>query len=278
MKVLITGGSGQLAHAIRRVWANHDLIVPEESILDLAKQASIQAVMAQVRPDIVVNCAAFTQVDRCETEAALALAINGEAVGWLAEACGRQAALLIQVSTDYVFDGEAVRPYREDDPTHPLSVYGRSKLEGERQAARCTQHLIARTSWLYDAWGRNFYNTILNAAAQGRSLRVVNDQRGSPTTCRALAHQLKVAAEEGWRGLVHTTCHGETTWHGFAQAILQARGLAGDLKPCTTADYPTPARRPGYSVLDSAHRCQLGSDVMPHWQEALRQVVTQPDI
>ena len=273
MKVLVTGGSGQLAHAIRLIWADHELAIPEESVLDLSRQEAIQSVVAQVRPQVLINCGAFTQVDRCETEVELALRINGTAVGWLADACEAQGAMLIQISTDYVFDGTGTRPYREDDPTNPMSVYGHTKLEGERQAARCSRHLIARTSWLYDAWGKNFLNTMLNAAAQGRALRVVDDQRGAPTTCRALARQLKVAAEHGWQGLVHTTCQGETTWHGFAKAIFEAKGIPADLSPCATADYPTPAHRPAYSVLDANQRRSLGPDLMPDWQEALQEVV-----
>jgi dTDP-4-dehydrorhamnose reductase len=273
MRVLVTGASGQLAHAIRRTWTAHDLILPEEAVLDLGQEAAIHAVVSEARPEVVINCGAFTQVDRCESEADLAQLINGTAVGWLAEACETQGAMLIQVSTDYVFDGTATRPYREEDPTNPMSVYGRTKLDGERQAARCRRHLIARTSWLYDAWGKNFLNTMLSAAAQGRSLRVVDDQRGAPTTCRALARQLKVAAEEGWHGTVHTTCQGETTWHGFAQAIFEAKHIPVDLTPCTTADYPTPAQRPAYSVLDGARRRSLGPDLMPPWHEALLEVL-----
>jgi len=273
MRVLLTGGAGQLAQAVRQTWTGHDLVIPDESVLDLSQEEAIRQVVAEVRPQILLNCAAFTQVDRCETEADLAQRINATAVGWLAEACNAQGALLIQVSTDYVFDGTGTRPYREDDPTHPVSVYGRTKLEGERQAAQSKRHLIARTSWLYDAWGKNFLNTMLNAAAQGRSLRVVDDQRGAPTTCRALARQLEVAVGEGWQGLVHATCQGETTWHGFASAIFAAKGLGVDLSPCTTADYPTPARRPAYSVLDGTRRSQLGTDVMPDWHAGLQEVL-----
>jgi dTDP-4-dehydrorhamnose reductase len=277
MRVLVAGASGQLAQAIRRVWSGHELILPEESVLDLSRREAIHSVVAEVRPEVLVNCGAFTQVDRCESEAELALLINGTAVGWLAEACEAQGAMLIQISTDYVFDGTGTRPYREDDPTNPVSVYGRTKLEGERQAARCSRHLIARTSWLYDAWGKNFLNTMLNAAAQGRTLRVVDDQRGAPTTCRALARQLQGAAEAGWHGLVHTTCQGETTWHGFAKAIFEAKGIQADLSPCTTADYPTPAKRPAYSVLDGSRRRSLGQDHLPHWKEALAEVIDLPD-
>lgn len=278
MRVLVTGGSGQLAHAIRLVWADHELVLPEESVLDLGRREAIQAVVTEVRPDVVINCGAFTQVDRCEAEAELAMHINGTTVGWLAEACEAQGARLIQISTDYVFDGTGTRPYREDDPTNPVSAYGRTKLEGERQAARCSRHLIARTSWLYDAWGKNFLNTMLSAAAQGRTLRVVDDQRGAPTTCRALARQLKVAAEQNWQGLVHATCQGETTWHGFAKAIFEAKGMPVDLHPCATADYPTPAKRPAYSVLDGARRAALGADLMPEWRDALADVLTHPDL
>jgi len=273
MRVLVTGASGQLAQAIRQTWTAHDLMLPEEAVLDLSRPEAIRQVVAEVRPEVVVNCGAFTQVDRCESETDLALRINGAAVGWLAEACEARQAMLIQISTDYVFDGTGTRPYREEDPTNPMSVYGRTKLEGERQAARCSRHLIARTSWLYDAWGKNFLNTMLNAAAHGRALRVVDDQRGTPTTCRALARQLRVAAEQGWQGTVHTTCQGETTWYGFAQAIFAGRGMVVDLSPCTTADYPTPARRPPYSVLDGGHRRSLGPDLMPPWQDALREVL-----
>jgi len=278
MRVLVTGASGQLAQAIHMVWAEHDLVLPEESLLDLSRQDAIRAVVDQVRPDVLINCGAFTQVDRCETEADLAHLINATAVGWLADACEAQGTMLVQISTDYVFDGTGARPYREDDPTNPVSVYGRTKLEGERQAARCSRHLIARTSWLYDAWGKNFLNTMLNAAGQGRALRVVDDQRGAPTTCRALARQLKVATELNWNGLVHTTCAGETTWYGFAQAIFEAKGLAADLSPCNTADYPTPARRPAYSVLDGTRRRNLGRDLMPTWQEALAEVIHHPEL
>lgn len=273
MRVLVTGASGQLAQAIRWTWASHELLLPEESVLDLGSEVAVRAVVAEAKPQVVVNCGAFTQVDRCETEADLARRINATAVGWLAEACEGQRALLIQISTDYVFDGMGTRPYRESDPTNPVSVYGRTKLEGEAAAQACTRHVIARTSWLYDAWGKNFLNTMVNVAGQGRALRVVDDQRGSPTTCRALARQLRIAAEEGWQGLVHATCAGETTWYGFARAIFDARGIPVDLSPCTTADYPTPAKRPAYSVLDGSHRSRLGSDQMPDWREGLQEVL-----
>jgi len=276
MRVLLTGASGQLARAVREGWAGHELICPDEAILDLSNREAIHSVVAEARPQVVLNLGAYTQVDQCESEPDLAMLINGTAVGWLAEACAEQHALLIQISTDYVFDGTGTRPYLEDDPTCPKSVYGRTKRVGEELAMTAPEHLIVRTAWLYDAWGKNFLRTMLGAAAQGRALRVVDDQRGTPTTCRALARQLLCGMEEGWRGVVHGTCQGETTWHGFAAEIFKRKRIEADLRPCLTADYPLPAPRPAYSVLSGARRKVLGTDVMPHWEEALAEVLADP--
>jgi len=273
MRVLVTGGSGQLARAVRAAWTDHDLVVPDESVLDLGDPEAIRTVVSAVRPQVVLNLGAFTQVDLCETSPDRAMLINGTAVGWLAAACRAQGALLVQISTDYVFDGLASRPYREDDPTGPLSVYGRTKLAGEELARLAPEHLIVRSSWLYDAQGRNFYRTMLDAAAKGRVLKVVADQRGTPTSCPALARQLRLAVAEGWRGMVHATCSGETSWHGFAAEIFRQRGLQPTLSPCSSAEYPLPAPRPAYSVLSGQLRGRLGTDLMPSWQEALAEVV-----
>jgi dTDP-4-dehydrorhamnose reductase len=273
MRILVTGGSGQLARAVRAAWTDHELVVPDESSLDLADPQAIRAVVAAVRPQVLLNLGAFTQVDACETSPDQAMLINAIAVGWLAEACREQEALLVQISTDYVFDGLGRRPYREEDPTGPQSVYGRTKLAGEAQARLAPEHLIVRTAWLYDAQGRNFYRTMLDAAARGRALRVVDDQRGTPTSCRALARQLHRALAEGWRGLVHATCSGETTWHGFAAEIFRQRGVQASLSPCASADYPLPAPRPAYSVLSGRRRGLLGTDLMPAWEAALAEVV-----
>jgi len=273
VRVVVTGGAGQLARAVAQTWTGMELIVPDESVLDLASAGSIRRVIREAKPDIVFNAAAFTAVDRCETEPGFAYDINGMAVGRLAGACSEQGALLVHISTDYVFDGLGTRPYREDDPTGPRSVYGKSKLLGEEQARLAEEHLIVRTAWLYDIWGKNIYNTMLNAAAQDQPLRVVDDQVGSPTTCRALARQIKIAVEERWRGTVHCTCSGATTWHGFAAAIFQKAGMRADLNPCLTSAYPLPAPRPAYSVLDGAKRALLGTDVMPPWGEALDEVI-----
>ena len=273
LKVLVTGGAGQLALAIAKTWHDHDLIIPDEMQFDLGSRNSILSGIQEFKPDVVLNAGAFTQVDRCESEVALAMDINGRAVTWLAEGCASAQALLVQISTDYVFDGSAIRPYRETDSPNPISVYGRSKWAGELAAATAPQHLIMRTSWLYDAWGKNFYLTMKRAATQGKQLRVVDDQIGSPTSARALARQIQVAVTEGWRGLVHSTCSGETSWYGFAWEIFAQCGLRPDLEPCASTAYATPVARPKYSVLDGSRRGQLGTDVMPEWREALAEVV-----
>lgn len=273
MRVLVSGAGGQLARALRETWTGCELVLPAEAEFDLGDPGAVRRTVAAVRPEVVVNAGAFTQVDLCEAQVDLALRINGEAVGWLADACAEAGAVLVQVSTDYVFDGRGSAPYPEDAPTAPASVYGRSKLLGETLARRAPEHLVVRTAWLYDAWGRNFFNTMRDLAKQGRPLKVVDDQWGSPTTCRALARQLRAAVDAGTRGLLHATCAGATTWHGFAAAIFRECGLQVDLAPCATADFPRPAPRPAYSVLSGARRAALGIDVMPSWEDALREVV-----
>jgi dTDP-4-dehydrorhamnose reductase len=275
MRVVVTGGSGQLAQAISRFWTGHEVILPPESELDLSRPEAIREVLSRLEPQVLINAGAFTQVDRCEAEPELAMRINGEAVGWIAQACARLGTVLVQISTDYVFDGRATRPYREDDATGPLSVYGESKLRGEAEARRIADHLIVRTAWLYDAWGANFYNTMLRLETEGKPLKVVDDQRGAPTTCRALARQLQAAVELGVRGTLHGTCSGETTWHGFAAEIFRLHGLQPGLSPCSTAEFPRPARRPAYSVLSGEKRAMLGCDRMPGWRAALEEVVSE---
>lgn len=275
MKILVTGGSGQLARAIARFCTDHEVILPDENVLDLADREALQRVIRDLRPEVVINAGAFTQVDRCEVEAERALLINGTAVGWLAQACTSANARLVQISTDYVFNGQGSRPYREDDPVNPQSVYGRTKYVGEQEARKISEHLILRTAWLYDAWGNNFRNTMLKLAGEGKSLKVVDDQWGTPTSCRALARQIQAALAAGTRGTVHATCGGETTWHGFAKEIFRQSALTVDLSSCTTEDFPRPAPRPAYSVLSAQKRQTLGIDVMPDWQVALSEVTQE---
>lgn len=273
MRVLVTGGKGQLARALAQEWPAAELRLVDLEDFDLAEPGAAAAAVAAFRPEVVVSAGAWTAVDACEADPARADLVNGTAVGWLAAACAEHSALLVHLSTDYVFDGRGSRPYREDDPAAPATAYGRSKLLGEVEAGRAPEHLILRTAWLYEAWGQNFLRTMLRMAGEGRALKVVDDQFGTPTSCRALARQLRRGVEEGWRGLFHATCSGQTSWHGFAQEIFRQAGHAPRLQPCTTADFQRPAPRPAYSVLDNGRRRQAGSDLMPDWREALAEVL-----
>ncbi len=275
--ILITGGGGQLAQALSRELADRELHLLDRSRLDLGSPEAIQQAMRRVDPEVVINAGALTQVDLCETERERAFRLNGEAVGWLAEACAEKGAKLVQISTDYVFGGEERVPRREGDAPEPRTVYGRSKLLGEQLAASAPGSLVVRTAWLYDARGTNFLRTMLRLGREGGPIRVVDDQWGTPTSCRALARQLRLALEEGWGGLVHMTCGGETTWFRFAQEIFRESRVSADLRPCSTADFPRPAPRPAYAVLDNSKRLAWGADLMPPWAEALREVLSDPE-
>jgi dTDP-4-dehydrorhamnose reductase len=273
MKILVTGGKGQLARAIAQAWPEAELSLVDLEQFDLGTPGAAAQAIRDLRPEVVVNTAAWTAVDACEADPERARLINGAAVGWIAEACTEQGALLVQVSTDYVFDGRSTRPYREDDPTGPATVYGASKLLGEQEAQKAADHLILRTAWLYDAWGQNFLRTMLRMASAGSLLKVVDDQQGSPTSCRTLARQLRAAVEGRWRGLHHATCAGDCSWYGFAREIFAQAGVEARLQPCTTAEFQRPAPRPGYSVLDNSKRRAAGPDLMPDWREALAEVL-----
>jgi dTDP-4-dehydrorhamnose reductase len=255
------------------VWQGSQIFCPARRDLDVTDRTGLMKMLDEIRPRTVLNLAAFTDVEGCEDQPDKAMLVNGEAVGWLAEGCARYGALLVQVSTDFVFDGASRTPYSEDAAPGPLSAYGRSKLRGEEEARRAPRHLIVRTSWLYDAWSRNFLRTMLARAASGQPIRVVNDQTGTPTSCRSLARQLRVAVEGDWQGLVHMTCGGETTWFGFAQEIFRQAGLEADLTTCATGVFPTKVKRPAYSVLSNERRKAMGPDLMPEWKAGLGEVL-----
>ena len=270
--VLVIGVHGQLgrsvADAARRLGmtvVGHDL-----DTLDIRDPEAVLAVVQDTRPSVLVNCAAFTAVDDCETDEDTALAVNGTAVGHLATACEAFDTRLIHLSTDYVFDGTGRRPYREDDPVAPATAYGRTKLEGERQARTIPDHLVVRTAWLFGHGGRHFVDAIRTQIEGGAgSLRVVADQVGSPTFCDDLADALLGLCATPATGVVHVVNSGQVSWHGFAQEI--ARLLESDVAvdPVMTADYPRPAPRPAYSVLDSSRLAGLLGRRMPPWEDAL---------
>jgi dTDP-4-dehydrorhamnose reductase len=274
--ILLTGASGQVGYELARSLTQHgDVLALDRATLDLADADAIVATLREVRPRLIVNAGAYTQVDQAETERATAFAVNARAPGILAEEAKRLDAVLIHYSTDYVFDGLRTTPYDEDAPAHPLNAYGESKYEGELAVlASGARALIFRTGWIYGARGRNFLLTMLKLVQEREELRVVADQHGTPNWCRALsdataavvAHGLPWLAERA--GLYHMASAGATTWHGFAKAIV------GDApRPRVVAiaasEYPTPARRPAYGVLSTRKFENAFAYRMPDWREAL---------
>ena len=293
MTVLLFGGNGQVGHELRRsLRALGDVVVTTRSgelpegarceEADFDRPDTLAALVERVAPAIVVNAAAYTAVDKAEDDVDAAFRTNAEAPGVLARACALRDIPFVHYSTDYVFDGQGSRPYREDDPTAPLGVYGASKLAGE-DAVRSVggRHLILRTAWVYGRHGHNFMKTMLRLGADRDELRVVADQVGTPTPAALIAD---VTAEllglrDAPSGTFHLTPRGETSWHGFAEAILEealALGLiprAPKVIPIATSDYPTRARRPGYSRLDIGRLEQVLGRALPEWRTGLRQVL-----
>lgn len=282
-KLLVVGKSGQLARAIAGACASSgvDAICLERPDLDLTKPETIERAISRVAPQVILNTAAFTDVDGAESEQETAFDINARGPEHLANICARYGLPLIHISTDYVFDGQSSRPYRPDDPVAPLSVYGQSKAAGEVAVRETLEtHVIIRTAWLYSMQGRNFLRTMLRLGEEKDQLSIVDDQTGSPTYAHDLAAGLLTVArmlldrqEPSHWGTFHMTNAGSTTWFGFAEAIFDAAASNGqrapDLTPIPTTDYPTPAKRPAFSVLD----CQLTEDTfgvrMRPWKEAL---------
>jgi dTDP-4-dehydrorhamnose reductase len=275
-RILVTGAQGQVGFELARLLPAHgEVVALDRAGLDLADPDAIQATVRAVAPDLIVNAGAYTAVDLAEKERKAAFAINARAPQVLAEEAKRAGALLIHYSTDYVFDGTARAPYREDAPVAPLNVYGESKLAGEQAiAAAGALALTLRTSWVYGLRGRNFLVTIRRLAAQRPELRIVADQTGTPNWAVALATATAGLVAQGLpalkdrAGLYHFSATGATTWHGFAQAIVGS-GSAPVVTPITTADFPTPARRPAYGVLDTAlFRATFGFG-LPAWPDSL---------
>ncbi len=281
MRVLVTGAAGQLgSDCVRVLTPDHEVSGFSSRQLDITDPGRVREVMDEVAPEVVINCAAYTAVDRCEEEEARCLAVNGEGPATMARECARTGARLIHISTDYVFSGErpAPEPYREEDPVSPLSAYGRAKLAGEQEVAReSANHLILRTAWLFGIDGHNFLKTILRLtlADPGRTLRVVDDQTGSLTWTATLARQIALLMDSGLTGIVHATAQGHCTWYRGACHFLTVMGVEHVLAPCTTADYPTPAHRPANSILDNARLRAAGLDQMRSWQQDVEEFARQ---
>ena len=282
MKCLVTGAGGQLAtELVRRAPGGSDVQALDIDTLDITDQSAVDARFDEARPDVVFNAAAWTDVDGAEADEDAAMAVNRDGPAHLAGACARHGSKLVQVSTDFVFDGTGSRPCRINDAPSPLGAYGRSKLAGE-VAIRDRlgdSALVVRTAWLYSAHGRNFVRTMLNLMMQRDHLKVVADQRGTPTAAGSLAGALWDLVASGAGGVFHWTDAGEATWHEFAECIRDtARGqglLDHDvtIEPITTADWPTPATRPAYSVLDiTATEALLKRSPRP-WSEEVADVI-----
>ncbi len=239
--------------------------------LDITDRTSVQTVLTAVRPRLVINAAAYTDVDGCEADRQRAFAVNADGVRHLADACAGLGALLVHISTDYVFDGSKGQSWREDDPVNPLSVYGRSKLAGEEYARSLADHLIVRTQWLYGRHGKNFVETMLRLAPERQELTVVHDQIGSPTWTVDLARAIAALLERDCRGTYHVANAGSCSWCEFARAIFQETGIGTAVRAITSAELDRPAPRPGYSVLDCAKLTRNCGFEPRHWRDALRE-------
>jgi dTDP-4-dehydrorhamnose reductase len=284
LRLAVTGRHGQVTRALQACAGPTQIVLPlARPELDLASANDPAEHFAKLRPDVIVNAAAYTAVDKAESEQALAHAINARGAGLVARAAARLGIPVVQVSTDYVFNGQARRPYREDDPTAPINVYGATKLAGEQAVQDATpNHAILRTGWIYSPYGQNFMLTMLRLARERDELRVVDDQHGGPTSARDIAAAIVILArhlvdrpnENSLRGIFHFANAGTTTWAGFAGEIFrisaQRGGPSARVIPIPSEQYPTPARRPASSQLDLTKISQLEGIALRPWTEALQ--------
>jgi dTDP-4-dehydrorhamnose reductase len=292
LRILLLGANGQVGHELQwALTALGEVVALSRSAIDFSVTESLRTAVRRYRPSVIVNAAAYTAVDKAEADEAGAVAVNATAPGVLAEEADALGAVLVHYSTDYVFDGNKGAPYVETDETAPLSVYGHSKRDGELAVERCRKHLILRTSWVSGAHGQNFLKTILRIAKDRRDLRVVNDQVGTPTSATLLADLTvdvlaklvgEPAADSRW-GLYHLVAGGETSWHGLASHIISQAGRMGfslrasakSIAPISTAEFPTPARRPADSRLATSKFQQTFAVTLPDWTVGVDAVIHQ---
>ncbi|VVE90791.1 dTDP-4-dehydrorhamnose reductase [Pandoraea bronchicola] len=285
-RILLTGATGQVGWELARsLQGMGDVYAPGRNEMDLLDTDSVVRTLRDFAPDMIVNPAAYTAVDRAETDEAAAYQVNAVVPGIMAEEARRIGALVVHYSTDYVFDGTSSTPYREDEPTNPQNAYGRTKLAGEAAiAASGANHLVLRTSWVYGSRGANFLLTVQRLARERDELRIVSDQHGAPTWCRTIAELTSQVLVQGfgekgvdadfWRergGLYHLTAAGQTTWHGFTEAILDlsAPEKRPNVVAIPTSAYPLPAKRPAYSILDNDKLASAFGVRAPDWRDAL---------
>jgi dTDP-4-dehydrorhamnose reductase len=279
MNIVIVGAGGQLGSDCGKLLSGkHQVVSRDLPQVDIGDAGSVARLLEETRPQVIINCAAYTAVDACESNLELSWRINALGPRFLAEGAARHQARLIHISTDYVFDGHrpAPQPYVEDDAPNPLSQYGRSKLAGEEAVIKaCANHVILRTAWLYGATGKNFLKTMLRLAVADphRQLKVVDDQHGSLTWSRTLARQIEQLLDGGITGIVHATSEGHATWYEVARTFLTAMGLPFSMRPCTTAEYPTPAHRPANSILENRVLHQAGCNLFVDWRQDLEHFV-----
>ena len=280
MRILITGGRGQLGRDCREVFSNHVILPLDLPNLDITSEASVDGVIDLWKPDAIVNCAAYTAVDRAEHDETKAYAANRDGPRLLASRAKAHDIFLVHISTDYVFPGNrpVPQPWVETDTPAPASVYGKSKLAGERELDRDgVRHAILRTAWLYGAHGYNFLKTILRHAVREthKGLRVVNDQFGTPTWSRRLAEQILAVVEAQAAGLFHASGEGWCSWYDFASEFIRLMGIDCEVRPCATKDYPSVTARPPNSILENAALKRAGLNRMRDWKEDLAEYVSR---
>lgn len=297
-RILLFGASGQIGRSLLRTLTPlGDIVAPDHDQIDLADTNALAAAIREIEPALIVNAAAYTDVDGAESDEARAAAVNAAAPKAMAEAAARIEAPFVHYSTDYVFDGRTEAPYREDDETGPLNAYGRTKLAGEQAVAETgAAHFIFRTSWIYSPGGKNFLLTIRRLAHERDELAVVADQIGSPTPAWLVAEATSLVLARCWRpgsanplsgmsGLYHLTASGQTSWHGFAEAIVESVRRSGDpelraraVKPIATAQFPRPAKRPAHSTLDCGKIEKTFGLALPGWRRALALTLDAPAV
>lgn len=275
-KILITGAYGQLGNALNdrlSTLADTELILTDHLELDITDPKAVDNFLCNAGFNYLINCAAYTAVDKAETDATAAAKLNADAVGILGEYCARYGVKVIHISTDYVFSGESFKPYNEKDEPYPQGIYGRTKLNGEGLLSSfCHDSVIIRTSWLYSEYGNNFVKTMLKKGAELGNLNVVADQIGSPTYAGDLADAIcKVLMSDKWHpGIYHYSNEGVASWYDFAKAIFELSKMEVNVNPVPTTAYPTPAKRPHYSVLDKTKIKQTFDIAIPYWRDSLK--------
>lgn len=281
MRVLITGGAGMLARAVADEYRHRgaDCVAPGRGDLDVTDPHALRRAFDRVRPEVVVHCAAYTAVDAAETAEAAAFRVNADATAHVAAACHASGALLVYPSTDYVFDGRALSPYPRDHPRSPLNAYGRSKAAGEDAARAAGRFLTVRTAWLYGAGGPNFVETMLRLGRSRSRIRVVDDQVGRPTSTAGLARVIAALVTAGAEGVFHASGGGEpVSWYGFAREVFRQAAMGVEVEPVASAEYPTAAERPRFSVLDCAATEAAIGRPLADWTLALCEYLTSLEI